>query len=142
MPVMVVVVVLLGVVVVVVVGHGPQSSVPPQPSEIIPQSVVPHVFGVQTHCPIASHESGAVQVPHKPPQPSPPHSFPAQFGTHWHTRFTHCVPLGQTVPHVPQLLLSLARITHSFPQSPSPVAQHSPNSAASAPFITLGIEHV
>jgi hypothetical protein len=137
MPVMVVVVVVVAVtVVVVVVGHGPHSSVPPQPSGIIPQSAAPHGFGVQTHCPVASHESGAVQVPHEPPQPSAPHSVPAQFGTHWHTRFTHCVPLGQTVPHVPQLLVSLARFTHSFPQTPSPVGQQRPNRAFA--FLAMG----
>src|SRR6266403_1960654 len=44
---MVVVVVLVEVAVVVVVGQGPQSSIPPQPSESMPQSCAPQVAGVQ-----------------------------------------------------------------------------------------------
>ena len=43
------VVVVVEVVVVVVVGQGPQSSVPPQPLSIVPQSVAPQVVGVQPH---------------------------------------------------------------------------------------------
>ena len=42
-----VVVVVEVVLVVVVVGQGPQSTVPPQPSETIPQSCMPQALGVQ-----------------------------------------------------------------------------------------------
>jgi hypothetical protein len=94
-----VVVVVEEVVVVVVVGHGPQSSVPPQPSEIIPQSAAPHVFGVQTHCPVTSHVSGGVQVPHEPPHPSSPQVLFVQFGTHEHWPPTIPSPVGQQRPN-------------------------------------------
>jgi hypothetical protein len=56
--------------------HPPQSSVPPQLSEIVPQStpaghalrgVQPHLFGLPTPPP---HVSGDVQVPH---ESVPPH---------------------------------------------------------------------
>lgn len=40
-------VVVVVVLVVVVVGHGPQSSVPPQPLATIPQSCAPQALGVQ-----------------------------------------------------------------------------------------------
>ena len=40
-------VVVVVVLVVVVVGQGPQSSIPPQPSETIPQSCAPQALGVQ-----------------------------------------------------------------------------------------------
>ena len=56
------VVVVVAAVVVVVVGQGPQSSVPPQPSGIIPQSWAPQVAGVQQAlwkqtCPLAQAET-------------------------------------------------------------------------------------
>ena len=61
--------------VVVVVGHNPQSSMPPQPSGIIPQSAAPQVVAVQPHwlvTPPPPQVCGAVQVPQSrvPPQPS------------------------------------------------------------------------
>jgi hypothetical protein len=63
----------------------PQSSVPPQLSPIVPQflhamaqlmGVQPQTFGV----PLPPQVSGGVHAPHDPPQPSSPHSLPAQVG--------------------------------------------------------------
>ena len=67
--VVVVVLVVVVLVVLVVVGQGPQSMVPPQPSESIPQSWAPHVVGVQ-HLPNSffARPGGGVGLTHRPPQ--------------------------------------------------------------------------
>jgi hypothetical protein len=65
----VVVVVVEVVVVVVVVGHGPQGSTPPQPSETIPQSCGPHVRGVQQVPNVGfAFPGGGAGFTHLPPQ--------------------------------------------------------------------------
>ena len=117
------VVVVVEVVVVVVVGQGPQSSVPPQPSAIIPQvapaaaqvvGVQPQTFGV----PPPPQVSGAVQVPQLtvPPQPSDtePQLSPAGhivLGVQPHTLAVPPPPHVCGAVQVPQVSMS--------PQSPS-----------------------
>jgi hypothetical protein len=50
-------------------GQGPH-----EPSQLLPQNA--------THCPSPLHESPSSQVPQMPPQPSGPHTLPAQSATH------------------------------------------------------------
>jgi hypothetical protein len=65
--------------------QGPQSSVPPQPSGVAPQSApaVAHVFGVHPHwlaMPAPAHVAGGVQPPQfnvaLHPSPIGPHCAP------------------------------------------------------------------
>jgi hypothetical protein len=140
------VVVVISMVVVVVVGHG-QSSIPPQPSEIMPQSWAPHVSGVQqlpwtqtctsaqagAHWPLVPMSSTRQcrhwlesQVPQftVPPQPS---GWLPQFAPPEHeVAGVQQLPLTQGCPGA----------QHVVPQTLSPCAQQVPSNGG---FATLGL---
>ena len=130
----------------------PQLMLPPQPSGAVPQFCPAghDVAGVQPQTPAVPpppQVCGGVQVPQLmlPPHPSGavPQLSPAGHDVAGVQPQTLGVPppphvsgAVQTVPHVPQLLLSLARFTHMFPpQRLSPAGQQMPNKGGRA---TLG----
>lgn len=130
------------------VGGSPQLSTGAWRQRIggPPQSPsLSQVFGRSTHArplsmvqPPLMHASRPEHLPHKPPHPSSPQLFPAQFGVqHWpdgeqtpvwqvpheppQPSFPHCLPLHCGAhPHVPLLQAPPVQLPHEPPQPSSP----------------------
>jgi hypothetical protein len=121
--------------VVVVVGHGPQSSIAPQPSGIDPQ-VAPwavQVVGVQPQTlamPPPPHVCGAVQVPQLSMPPQPSEMLPQVAPWAEQVVGVQQEPLKQVWPvGQPQVRVS--------PQSPSGIVPHRGKCAAHV----VGVQH-
>jgi hypothetical protein len=92
--------------------------------------------GLGPQVPVLVSHAPVVQVPHELPQPSSPHSFPAQFGTQVHASLTHVSFAAQILPHSPQLLLSVDKFTHELAHTTFPLGQQRPKRAR--PLLKMG----
>jgi hypothetical protein len=101
-----------------------------QPSPSVPVHAAPHMpqlavsLVVSAHL-LAQHTWGAVHFVPQAPQlllsatvlmHAPLHATSPMFG-HVQVPFLQVAPMGQTVPHIPQFIVSLLVSTHTSPQT-------------------------